>query len=147
MQFDVEQYQGTPFGGAKMALYLGDQLAVILRDAKPGLIFADHWDLPGGGREGSETPLECALRECREELGLDVPREAVVWCREFHEGDVAKWFFVAQIPRSAHCDVTFGDEGQMWRLMEEDEFLSHPKAVPAFQARLSVWVGERDAKC
>ena len=146
MQFDIEEYRGTPFGGAKLALYLGDQLAVILRDAKPGLIFADHWDLPGGGREGAETPIECALRECREELGLDVPQEAVVWGREFHEGDVAKWFFVAQISQSAKSDVVFGDEGQMWKLMDESAFLDHPKAVPAFQARLSVWIDKRSAK-
>src|SRR5205823_3768089 len=26
---------------------------------------------PGGAREGDEGPLACALRECREELGLD----------------------------------------------------------------------------
>ena len=50
------------FDGAKLALYVGEKLAVILRDDTPGLPFADHWDLPGGGREGEETPLGCALR-------------------------------------------------------------------------------------
>lgn len=73
MQIDSEPDDGAPFDGAKLALYLGPQLAVILRDATPGLGFADHWDLPGGGREGRERPLDCALRECKEELGLQVP--------------------------------------------------------------------------
>ncbi len=146
MQFDIEDYEGTPFAGAKLALYLGNQLAVILRDAKPGLIFADHWDLAGGGREGAETPLECALRECREELGLIVPPQAVCWGRKFYEGDQAKWFFVAQMPETTKADVVFGDEGQMWQLMAEDTFLRHPKAVPAFQARLALWITERGSR-
>lgn len=147
MTIDVERYDGAPFGGAKLALYLGDQLAVILRDATPGLIFADHWDFPGGGREEDETPQDCALRECREELGLSVPVAAIVWGRSFLEGDQVKWFFVAQMSKAAIADVAFGDEGQEWRMMEEDVFLDHPKAVPAFQNRLSLWVSERDAKC
>lgn len=143
MQFDIEPYEGLPFSGAKLALYLGDQLAVILRDATPGLIYADHWDLPGGGREGDETPLECALRECREELGLEVPPEAVCWGRAFAEGPVWKWFFVGHMPHGTHRQVVFGDEGQCWRMMDEDSFITHPKAVPAFQARLAVWLAAR----
>lgn len=144
MQFDIQPYAGAPFGGAKLALYLGSRLAVILRDATPGLIFADHWDLPGGGREGEETPQECALRECHEELGLVVPASAICWGRAFREEAVAKWFFVAKMPEAAIDDVVFGDEGQAWDLMEEREFLNHEKAVPAFQDRLALWVSERD---
>lgn len=144
MQFDIQPYDDAPFGGAKLALYLGDRLAVILRDATPGLIFADHWDLPGGGRENAETPQACALRECREELGLVVPETAIIWGRPFEEGSEVKWFFVARMPDAVIADITFGDEGQTWRMMEESVFLTHPKAVPAFQKRLSHWIVERD---
>jgi len=146
MHFDIESYDGEPFGGAKMALYLGADLAVILRDAKPGLIFADHWDLPGGGREGVESPMDCAIRECHEELGLIVPQTAICWGAKFHEGQDAKWFYVAQMPHEAVVGVVFGDEGQRWALMSEGEFMGHPKAVPAFQERLGVWLGLRDAR-
>ena len=130
------------FDGAKLALYLGERLAVILRDDTPGLPFADHWDLPGGGREGEETPLDCALRECREELGIAVPRGAVVWQGRFAEGRQVKWFFVARLPEAAVAQIALGDEGQCWRLMTQDEFLDHPRAVPAFQDRLRVYLGE-----
>ncbi|KIN74806.1 NUDIX hydrolase [Sulfitobacter guttiformis] len=146
MQIDISPYDGAPFAGAKLALYLGERLAVILRDAKPGLIFANHWDLPGGGREGDEGPIHCALRECREELGLLVPEGAIVWGRAFPEGTQAKWFFVAQMPESAIGDVVFGNEGQEWRMMEESRFVTHPMAVPAFKDRLKVWIGERDPR-
>lgn len=140
MQFDITPFDGQPFGGAKLALYLGSELAVILRDAKPDLIYADHWDLPGGGREGNETPLECALRECKEELGIDVPQAAVCWGAKFHEGATAKWFYVAKLPAQMTDSVVFGDEGQRWEMMSEERFLTHPNAVPAFQKRLGIWV-------
>ncbi|MGC1495363.1 MAG: NUDIX hydrolase [Sulfitobacter sp.] len=130
------------FEGAKMALYLGDQLAVILRDDIPGLPFAGHWDLPGGGREGQETPLQCALRECHEELGLHVPKSAVIWERPFDEGAFIKWFFVARLPAQAVQKVVFGNEGQRWTLMKPATFLGHPKAVPAFQDRLAIYLAE-----
>ncbi|MEP1766954.1 MAG: NUDIX hydrolase [Sulfitobacter sp.] len=147
MHFDIKPYDGAPFGGAKVALYLGADLAVILRDAKPGLIFADHWDLPGGGREGDEAPMACAIRECHEELGLIVPQSAIRWGAKFYEGATAKWFYVAKLPQEAAEEVVFGDEGQRWALMGEGEFMAHPKAVPAFQKRLGVWLDLRDASC
>ena len=138
--------QHAPFDGAKLALYLGDELAVILRDDKPGLPFPGYWDLPGGGREGDESPLECALRECHEELGLNVPASSVIWQRAFTEGTRTKWFFVAKLPRASADEVVFGNEGQRWSMMREDVFLAQPKAVPAFQDRLRVYLeGKQEA--
>ncbi|MFD2739765.1 NUDIX hydrolase [Sulfitobacter aestuarii] len=133
------------YEGAKLALYLGPKLAVILRDTDPALPFPDHWDLPGGGREGEEAPLTCALRECREELGLDVPPEAVIWGRRFDENGQGKYFYVAHLAADAAEQVVFGNEGQRWALMDETAFLSHPRAVPAFQSRLRTYLAERDA--
>nr|WP_231692828.1 NUDIX domain-containing protein [Vibrio campbellii] len=31
--------------------------------------YPNYWDLPGGGREGNETPEDCALRELKENSG------------------------------------------------------------------------------
>ena len=46
------------FVGCKAALLCGDALLTYLRDDKPGLPWANWWDLPGGGREGGEAPAE-----------------------------------------------------------------------------------------
>ena len=51
------------FVGAKAALFCGGRLLTHLRDDRPGLPWPAMWDLPGGGREGAETPEQCLLRE------------------------------------------------------------------------------------
>lgn len=133
----------TEFTGAKIAVYIGDELAVLLRDDFPDLPFPDCWDFPGGGREGGEGPLECALRECHEELGLHIPESAVIWRHGFSDGGRDRWFFVAQLPPKAANDVVFGNEGQCWRLMSEDDFIAQDKAVTFLQEYLKSWVKHR----
>ncbi len=131
------------FNGAKVALFLGDRLAVILREDIAGLPFAGHWDFPGGGREGDETPFACMARECFEELGLHVAARHVVWSRSFVRDAPAQgiaWFFVAHLPATAARDVVFGDEGERWTLMRPETFLAHPRAIPAFQTRLRIYL-------
>lgn len=64
--------QGHP--SAVLALLAGDRLVLEVRSKslrhQPGEIC-----LPGGGLEQDETPVQCALRETREELGI--PEEAL----------------------------------------------------------------------
>ena len=65
------------FGGAKIALLCDDRLLVYQRDDKPGIPWPGLWDLPGGGRENGETPLQCVQRETQEEFGV-----AIAECRD-----------------------------------------------------------------
>lgn len=51
--------------------------AVILRDEHDRVViekpnYRDHWLLPGGGVDPGEDARECARREVREELGLEI---------------------------------------------------------------------------
>jgi 8-oxo-dGTP pyrophosphatase MutT (NUDIX family) len=34
--------------------------------------YKDTWELPGGSTEADESPAQCAAREAREELGIDL---------------------------------------------------------------------------
>ncbi|WP_342667060.1 NUDIX domain-containing protein [Leisingera methylohalidivorans] len=51
------------FSGVKLALFLGRDRLVILRDGAPDIPYPGYWDLPGGRREGRKSPEACALRE------------------------------------------------------------------------------------
>lgn len=51
------------FSGCKIALLCDDKLLTILRDDKASIPYPNMWELPGGGREGEETPFECVQRE------------------------------------------------------------------------------------
>lgn len=133
--------------GAKLAIIVGDNILTLLRDDKPDIPFPGMWDLPGGGREGEEPPEVCALRETREELGLDLPPEVIRWSRQFPStlGYGHAWFFVAELPGLDLGQVRMGDEGQRWRVMPVREFLANDSAVPHLRYRLGVYVEERAA--
>ena len=64
------------FTGVKVALLVEKSILVVLRDNKPDIPWPNMWELPGGGREGIETPLECLQREVWEELGLTLKEES-----------------------------------------------------------------------
>ncbi len=128
------------FAGAKLALFIGGNLAVILRDTRPDIPWPGRWDLPGGGREGDESPAHCALRETREELGLVVAATDLRWGQRFTGRSGPVWFFAAHLDASRVRDVVFGDEGQRWTLMPPQTYLSDPLAIPHFQDRLRLYL-------
>ena len=132
--------EGANFHGAKLALYVGDKLAVILRDDNQDIPWPNHWDMPGGGREGDETPLECVLRETWEELGVQVDPRRVSWGKRFDHPSGDKWFFVARVPASVGADIKLGDEGQMWRLMSSKQYFETPNHIPRFADRLRLYL-------
>ncbi|NDW46247.1 NUDIX hydrolase [Ruegeria sp. PrR005] len=131
----------TEFSGAKLALFLGQSLLVIRRDDRADIPWPDHWDLPGGGRDGDETPLDCALRETHEEVGLVVPADQVIWRASYLRPRGRVWFFAAHLPASWSTHVVLGDEGQEWRLMPPRDYIRHPKAVPHFAEQLDIYLG------
>lgn len=131
-----------PFSGAKLALLVGQQIIVILRDDIPTIPFPDYWDLPGGGREDEESPLACAVRETFEELGLTIRPDVISWGRCFTSDGEVNWFFVAHVRQEIVGSIRLGDEGQRWEMMAVDDFLAHPKAVPNFKTRLALYLAE-----
>ncbi|GHC49989.1 NUDIX hydrolase [Neogemmobacter tilapiae] len=134
------------FHGAKLALLHQDQVLTYLRDDFAHIPFPGHWDFPGGGRENSESPSECVLRETFEEFGLNLPPERLIFSRQFnwtHKPNHRVWFFGGYLTAAEIAAIRFGDEGQHWRMMDIAEFLAHPLAIPDLKHRLSVWLDER----
>ena len=139
-------WDGLPFGGAKIALICGSRIVAYLRDDKPGIPFPGHWDLPGGGREDGESPVACAVREVEEEFGISIAEHRVHSLRRYPGAGPSSrdsYFCAADLALSEVELIRFGDEGQLWRLMEADEFLDLEDAIPNMKQRLKLCLGDR----
>ena len=137
------------FVGAKVALFVGERLLITLRDDDPTIPYPGLWDFPGGGREDGETPEQTVLREVREEVGLDVPKDALILKRFYPayylDGAAQVCFFVARVPEAMGRDVVFGDEGQGWAFVSLKGFLGMRHVVPSYAARVQDWLDETGA--
>lgn len=124
----------TRFHGAKLLLTHGTQMLVYLRDDRDSIPFPAHWDLPGGGREGAETPIQCALRELHEEFALSLPPDSLTGhaFTSFQDPSMQSWLFTGQITAAQIAAIRFGDEGQEWCMMQVATYLAHPRAIPHF---------------
>lgn len=135
----------TDFQGCKIALFCGDRILTILRDDKTTIPWPNMWELPGGGREGDESPFECAAREVYEELGIQLTEDCLLWSKVYpsilYEGRQFV-FMVGQLSQEQFDSITFGDEGQAYKLMSIEGFLNSKQAVPQLQGRLRDYVKE-----
>lgn len=133
----------APFRGAKLAVLSRGRLLALQRDDILTIPFPGMWDLPGGGREGGEGPLDCALRETREELGLVIVPALVGWGRRYPHwsGRGSSWLFACELPDLDEASIRLGDEGQGWALMGVAEFRAHPGVIPHLAARLGDYLG------
>ena len=135
------------FVGCKLALIHETLILTYLRDDKPGLNWANLWDLPGGGREGDETPQACVLRELHEEFGLHLSPSRLIWHRTWPsmlDETRPSHFFAGRITPAEIAAIRFGDEGQHWQMMATATFLAHPQAVPELQRRTRIALTDLD---
>ena len=133
------------FTGCKIALICDGLILTILRDDKPTIPWPNLWELPGGGREGDESPFECVAREVYEELGIHLTEDCLLWSKVYpsmlYEGRQSV-FMVGQLSQDQFDTITFGDEGQAYKLMNIEEFLTSSQVVPQLQGRLRDYLEE-----
>ena len=126
----------SDFTGCKIALFCGDKLLTILRDDKSNIPYPNTWELPGGGREGDESPFESAAREVYEELGIHLTEDCLLCSKVYpsmlFEGKESV-FLVGKLAQEQFDKIVFGDEGQGYKLMSIEEFLGSDKVVPQLQ--------------
>lgn len=130
----------SEFGGAKIAILRGDDVLTLQRDDFPHIPYPGEWDLPGGGREAGETPVQTVARELFEELnvGLD-PAKIIYQVEEVGalEPTVSVHFFVARWNDLMDEGIALGDEGQRWCWMPIADFIARKDAVMPLRKRLS----------
>ncbi|MFB6100817.1 MAG: NUDIX hydrolase [Candidatus Nanohalobium sp.] len=76
--------------------------SLIVEDGKILLLYREdegHWEVPGGKVEEDESPTEAAVREAREEIGVEVSLEKPFYTGEFqHDGEMFLWNgYIAEI--------------------------------------------------
>jgi len=131
------------FSGAKIAVLHDGHLLIYQRDDKPDIPWPGLWDLPGGGREAGETPMQCALRETWEEFGISLDPAWIVWTKVYPGqalNGLDTWFLVAQVPAGIFDGVVFGDEGQRWEISTVAAFLERTDAIDRLQRRLQEYL-------
>jgi 8-oxo-dGTP diphosphatase len=74
-----------------------DDRVLLMRRRKPG---EEYYVVPGGGIEPGETPEEAAVREAKEETGLDVTLAGKLGVFR-HEGRTTHYFLAAS-PSASH---------------------------------------------
>lgn len=82
-------------------LLIVDTGQVLLQHRAPWVHNGDTWGIPGGARDSHESPLQAALREASEEIGLAID---LVEARGEHRDDHGDWRYdtiVATAPREA----------------------------------------------
>lgn len=135
----------SDFTGSKIALICGDKVLIILRDDKDDIPCPNMWELPGGGREGDESPFECVAREVYEELGIHLTEDCLLWSKVYPSmlfADKQSVFLVGQLTQNQFDNIVFGDEGQGYQLMNVKEFLSSSQVVPQLQDRVRDYLEE-----
>ncbi|SEM85359.1 NUDIX hydrolase [Streptacidiphilus jiangxiensis] len=116
------------------------RLLMHLRDTGPGP-WPGYWTPPGGWREGDESAEEAAVREVREEAGIEItglrtlpaphPDHGLPLTRVLH----TVW-------NGSEKDLQLGDEGQALRLVPMDEVLGL-HVPPYLQHYLPLLTGSR----
>lgn len=133
------------FTGCKIALICDGQVLTILRDDKPTIPWSNMWELPGGGREGNESPFECAAREVYEELKIQLSKDDIVWSGIYPsmlDENKKSVFLVGKLTQEQFDSIVFGDEGQGYKLVSFEEFLTSDRVVPQLQERVRDYVEE-----
>ncbi len=115
-----------------------DEVLVIDRLKKyPGLSF------PGGHAEKGESFYECAVREVKEETGLDVselePCGMIDWCKTDGSGRYVEFLYKTSVFSGTLCDGT--DEGNIFWLPKSE--LYKRKLSPNFAEYLPVFFSEK----
>jgi 8-oxo-dGTP pyrophosphatase MutT (NUDIX family) len=86
-----------------------------------------HWDLPKGGAHAGESPSQAALRETREETGLQLSAATLLDLGQLAYRPKKDLHLFATLmprfdPRTLHCDSYFAQHASGKRLPEMDGY-------------------------
>ena len=106
--------------GAKVFLINSSGQILALRRSETDDIRPLTWDIPGGGVEQDESPINTVIREVKEEVGLDISNPTIFYINSINtEGYRIRLLFYAK------CDpeqITLSFEHDQYKWVSIDEF-------------------------
>jgi mutator protein MutT len=91
----------------------------------------DEWELPGGRLEIGEDPLECVVREIREELGLMCRVERIVdtWVYQVHDRHVFIVTYICRCDDTSSMKISHEHKEARWISLSEINELHMPSGL------------------
>ena len=114
--------------------------AVVILNSKRELLMLHRkdnkkWTMPGGTLEFGESMTECALREVKEESGLDVKIKDIIGTYtdpnirvSYSDGEVRQEFTIVYYGEAVNYDVSLDDESSQYQWVPLDEVSKLPLA-------------------
>ena len=137
-------YYRNPYPAAAAIIVRDGALLLVKRGIEPRM---GMWGLPSGFEEYDETPQEAAVRETREETGLDVELAALFDVRYVSETDkccvLITYTAAPRDPASIDDDLVAGDDAVDARFFPLDAlppdiaFVAHREIIEKYRATLA----------
>ena len=89
-----------------------EESVLILQRGPTAPWYPNAWNLPGGGVDEGETHEEAALRECREETGIELSSACYI-CKNEHP-DYHVLFFEALCDKRPEVHLNFENTNYTW---------------------------------
>jgi len=99
----------NPVPGVGLLVEMEEGIVLVLRGQAP---FVDWWALPSGYIEADESVEQAAVRECKEETGLNVELLELFGVYSFPEGPVQSGIIIFYRARPVGGELEAGDDAQ-----------------------------------